>query len=154
MFACMTGPSYSFFRNSGAPVFRSSDQEAASRPGYERMGTTLVSAVAGDDSAVVTNIGDSRAYRWRGGCLRQLSRDDTLIRQLLAVVVLHLMHAVGKCLSAEKLGQGVRLEVVSLPNDENAGHQEHKRKKNAEDRFPFAASLQPRTPFRKPNDPF
>ena len=51
--------------------------------GGVRIGTTFVGLNFAKSSVTMTNIGDSRAYRWRGGCLRQLSRDDTLIRQLL-----------------------------------------------------------------------
>ena len=58
-------------------------QEAASRPGYERMGTTLVSAVAGDDSAVVTNIGDSRGYLITQGGITRISKDHSVVEDMI-----------------------------------------------------------------------
>jgi len=58
-------------------------QEAASRPGYERMGTTLVSAVACDDSAVVTNIGDSRAYLITQGGITRISKDHSVVEDMI-----------------------------------------------------------------------
>lgn len=51
--------------------------------GGVRIGTTFVGLSFAGDTVTMTNIGDSRAYRWRAGLLQQLSRDDTLIRQLL-----------------------------------------------------------------------
>ncbi len=51
--------------------------------GGVRIGTTFVGLCFADGQVTMTNIGDSRAYRWRAGSLQQLSRDDTLIRQLL-----------------------------------------------------------------------
>ena len=52
------------------------------RPEYAGMGTT-VTAVAVEDGYVVANIGDSRAYLYRDGVLTQLTRDDSLIQELL-----------------------------------------------------------------------
>ena len=58
-------------------------QEAASRSGYERMGTTLVSAVAGDDGAVITNIGDSRAYLITQGGITRISKDHSVVEDMI-----------------------------------------------------------------------
>ncbi|MCL1878776.1 MAG: protein phosphatase 2C domain-containing protein [Defluviitaleaceae bacterium] len=45
-----------------------------------RMGSTFAGLYVAEDSAVVTNIGDSRIYLLRGGELRQLSVDHTAAR--------------------------------------------------------------------------
>jgi PPM family protein phosphatase len=44
--------------------------------------TATLAAIVGHDVRIV-HIGDSRAYLFRGGELRQLTRDDTLVQQLL-----------------------------------------------------------------------
>ena len=46
------------------------------------MGTTLT-AVAIDDTYTVANIGDSRAYLLRDGELTQITRDDSLVQELI-----------------------------------------------------------------------
>lgn len=43
------------------------------------MGTTVVGMIVRDDSAGVAHVGDSRAYRYRGGTLEQLTRDHTWV---------------------------------------------------------------------------
>jgi protein phosphatase len=56
-------------------------ERAAADQGLKRMGTTMV-AVAfprGEDTAVVGHVGDSRAYLLRGGALRQLTEDHSLL---------------------------------------------------------------------------
>lgn len=50
---------------------------------YERMGTTLVAAVARDDLAVVCNIGDSRAYRISHNGIEQITRDHSLVETMV-----------------------------------------------------------------------
>lgn len=48
------------------------------------MGTTLVAlAVTSDAAAIVVSIGDSRLYRFRNGRLEQLTRDHTVIADLI-----------------------------------------------------------------------
>lgn len=55
---------------------------AECRPELAGMGTTLT-AVAIEDSFVVANVGNSRTYLYRRGVLEQLTRDDSLIQELL-----------------------------------------------------------------------
>ena len=46
------------------------------------MGTTLTSAFVGDDEVSIGHVGDSRAYRLRGGRLEQLTHDHSLVAEL------------------------------------------------------------------------
>jgi serine/threonine protein phosphatase PrpC len=55
---------------------------ASCRPETAGMSTTLT-AVALHGDFVVANIGDSRTYLLRGGELRQLTRDDSYLQELL-----------------------------------------------------------------------
>lgn len=45
------------------------------------MGTTLVMAIVYHGEVVLGHAGDSRAYRWRGGKLQQLTRDHSLLQE-------------------------------------------------------------------------
>ena len=47
------------------------------------MGTTLVSAVAGEKGAVVCNVGDSRAYLIRGGEITRITHDHSVVQTLV-----------------------------------------------------------------------
>ena len=47
------------------------------------MTTTLVACVVGGGSAFVVHVGDSRAYVYRKGELRQLTEDHTMVNQLV-----------------------------------------------------------------------
>ena len=55
---------------------------ADARPQLRGMSTTLT-AVAIDEDYVVANIGDSRTYLLRDGELLQLTRDDSLVQELI-----------------------------------------------------------------------
>jgi PPM family protein phosphatase len=57
---------------------------AESEPQKAGMSTTLTAIALADDGAyVLANIGDSRTYLLRDGRLRQLSRDDSFVQELL-----------------------------------------------------------------------
>ena len=50
---------------------------------YPGAGTTLTIALALDDSLALAHVGDSRAYLFRKGELRQLTRDHSLVARLV-----------------------------------------------------------------------
>ncbi len=50
---------------------------------YHGMGTTLVSAVVSPDSAVVCNVGDSRAYHIGANGITRVTRDHSLVESLI-----------------------------------------------------------------------
>lgn len=54
---------------------------ARSKSAYAGMGTTLVMAALLGDALLVGHAGDSRAYRWRGGVLEQITRDHSLLQE-------------------------------------------------------------------------
>ena len=56
---------------------------AQCNPAYSGMGTTLVLAVPSGGRVLVGHVGDSRAYRLRGGQLQRLTRDHSLLQEQL-----------------------------------------------------------------------
>ena len=58
-------------------------QQGAAIPGFDRMGTTLVSAVAQDEEVLVTNIGDSRAYLITRGGITRISKDHSVVENMI-----------------------------------------------------------------------
>lgn len=56
-------------------------EAARSSPSRQGMGTTLAVALFHADGVAIAHVGDSRIYRLRGGKLRLLTRDDSLLRQ-------------------------------------------------------------------------
>src|SRR5215210_2693003 len=55
-----------------------SDEQAAG------MGTTCTAAYVGESEVTIAHVGDSRAYLWRGGELPRLTRDHSLVGELVA----------------------------------------------------------------------
>jgi protein phosphatase len=58
-------------------------QTAQSQTHCEGMGTTLVAALFYDNKVSVAHVGDSRAYRLRGGEFEQLTLDHSLLQELV-----------------------------------------------------------------------
>src|SRR5262245_8587272 len=52
---------------------------ASGQTDYAGMGTTVVAALLDDQHAVFANVGDSRAYVWRKGTIKRLTRDDSWV---------------------------------------------------------------------------
>ena len=56
---------------------------AANRDGRANTATTATLALVVTDQVSIANVGDSRAYLFRAGVLTQLTRDDTLVADLV-----------------------------------------------------------------------
>ena len=54
---------------------------ANTNPRYVGMGTTLVLGVFREEGLLLGHVGDSRAYRLRGGQLKQITRDHSLLQE-------------------------------------------------------------------------
>jgi protein phosphatase len=57
---------------------------AESQPQCQGMGTTVVACLLHDGRMHVAHVGDSRLYRLRGGTLTQITRDHSLVEDLIA----------------------------------------------------------------------
>ena len=58
-------------------------QYSLENPEYKGMGTTLVSVIASAETALVSNIGDSRAYLFHKGKLTQITHDHSVVESLV-----------------------------------------------------------------------
>jgi protein phosphatase len=56
---------------------------ARAKPELAGMGTTLVALLAGESRIALAHVGDSRAYLIRGGRIRQLTDDHSLVAELV-----------------------------------------------------------------------
>jgi len=87
------------------------------RAEYAGMGTTLVAALFNEDRVWVGHVGDSRAYRLRGGRLEQLSRDHSLLQEQIDAGLLtpeEAVYSMNRNLVTRAVGvePDVELEVV------------------------------------------
>lgn len=57
--------------------------EVRQREEYQGMGTTLVAAVSYQEGVVVSNVGDSRAYLINAQGIRRISKDHSLVEELV-----------------------------------------------------------------------
>jgi protein phosphatase len=67
-------------------VYRSNKiiyQTAQSQTHCEGMGTTIVACLFYDDKVSIAHVGDSRAYRLRGGQFEQMTLDHSLLQELV-----------------------------------------------------------------------
>jgi protein phosphatase len=89
-------------------------REAREQPIYARMGTTATLGAVVARSFVCAQVGDSRAYLFRGGQLTQLTRDQTLLELLRQNATLgdRLDDAVGGHVILQAVGSSPRLEVA------------------------------------------
>jgi serine/threonine protein phosphatase PrpC len=59
-------------------------QVSQSQPQCAGMGTTVVACLFHDDRLSIAYVGDSRLYRYRRGVLEQVTRDHSLVEELVA----------------------------------------------------------------------
>lgn len=65
-------------------AWRAVKEHVAATPEHEAMGTTAVVALVRDGHATLANIGDSRAYLLHDGALRRVTRDHSLVAEMVA----------------------------------------------------------------------
>jgi protein phosphatase len=70
-------------RYSVAAANREILETAQAKPELSGMGTTLVALLAGPQRIALAHVGDSRAYLVRGGRIRQLTDDHSLVAELV-----------------------------------------------------------------------
>src|SRR5215212_10752804 len=58
-------------------------QTAKTQPNCDGMGTTVVAGLFFDDKITIAHVGDSRMYRCRDGKLEQVTRDHSLLQELV-----------------------------------------------------------------------
>jgi protein phosphatase len=66
-----------------ATLSRQLREQTQNEPGLDGMGSTVVCALVRGAAAVVGHMGDSRVYRLRGGRLKQLTKDHSLVHLLI-----------------------------------------------------------------------
>jgi protein phosphatase len=57
---------------------------AAADPARSKMACTVVALAVGDQHVSIAHAGDARAYRWREGQLTRLTRDHSLLAEMMA----------------------------------------------------------------------
>jgi protein phosphatase len=92
-------------------------QESLAHPERHGMGTTCTAVLVVDRVAIVAHVGDSRAYLIRGSTIRQLTRDHSLVAQL--VELRHLTPEQARVdprrnVVTRSLGVGAQLEVDTM----------------------------------------
>ena len=66
------------FEEANAAIFA-----RAQDPSNKGMGTTAIAALIAGDRLIAGHVGDSRLYRYRGGALEQLTRDHSMLQDLI-----------------------------------------------------------------------
>ena len=67
----------------GSLANRAIQTVAGESPEYGGMGTTLVSAITYEDGAVITNVGDSRAYHISAAGITRVTTDHSLVQSMV-----------------------------------------------------------------------
>ncbi len=77
-------PSQDLMKAALIDVNRAVFTEQTSHKEYSGMGTTLTVLWEGDNEVFIGHIGDSRAYLLRDGSLKQITRDHSLVQEMLS----------------------------------------------------------------------
>ena len=88
-------------------------QTAKTNPQHKDMGTTLTAAFLHGRNARVAQVGDSRAYLFRGGNLTQLTRDQTVFNTLREEERQALRDTPFENMLLQAVGAMAKLEVVT-----------------------------------------
>jgi PPM family protein phosphatase len=89
-------------------------QKASSSARYRQMGTTLTMLYREGDTVYVAHVGDSRAYLFRDGTLRRITRDHSLVAALVEdgeITEEEAMYHPQRNIILRALGLGAQVEV-------------------------------------------
>ena len=90
--------------------------EGEANPQRRGMGTTLTAVWMAQDHAIIAQVGDSRAYLFRAGHLKQVTKDQSLVGKLIEDGIITEEEAeriAGKNIILQALGSEEPLEVVA-----------------------------------------
>jgi serine/threonine protein phosphatase PrpC len=101
-------------------------QEGETNPELQGMGTTLTLAYAVRTQLFVSHVGDSRAYLFRAGTLRQLTHDHTVVADMVRRGELRpeqasqhrLRHVITNVVGGRELGVHAEAHVVDLESQD------------------------------------
>lgn len=99
--------------------------QATERPSLRGMGTTLTALIAAESHGRIVHVGDSRAYRRRGGQLAQLTEDHTLVQELVQRNHLSpddasehpMRHVLARTLGGQRSVEAQILDISLRPDD-------------------------------------
>ncbi|MCB0343816.1 MAG: cyclic nucleotide-binding domain-containing protein [Bdellovibrionales bacterium] len=99
--------------------------EAEKNPELKGMGTTLTMLVVGSTTGVLAHVGDSRAYVIRSGVVHQLSKDHTVVQEMIDKGILPLetaaespfSHILSRAVGTQPLTQVDTLAIDILQDD-------------------------------------
>ena len=89
-------------------------EAAASNPSWQGMGTTIVGVLVRDDRAGIAHAGDSRLYLLRGGQLKQITGDHSLVAEQVRQGIItaeDARNSTRKNVITRALGQWQELEI-------------------------------------------
>ena len=101
-------------------------EQGTEHPELRGMGTTLTMAYSSDSQLFVVHVGDSRCYLQRDGQLYRLTRDHTLVEEMIRHHALtpeqaarhYLRHVITNCVGGDHVGLHVEAHRVELaPGD-------------------------------------
>lgn len=100
-------------------------EKAEQTPELKGMGTTLTMLVVGRTTGVLAHVGDSRAYVVRGGVVHQLSKDHTVVQEMIDKGILPadnaedspFAHVLSRAVGTQPLTQVDTLAIDILQND-------------------------------------
>jgi serine/threonine protein phosphatase PrpC len=108
----------------GKRIHQSLIEQAQGTPELDGMGSTITGVMLIGNDAFIGHVGDSRAYLFRGGSLRQVTRDHTQAQQLVDAGIYasvadaprSMRHTLVNCLGGNE--HDVRVETHRVPLEE------------------------------------
>lgn len=100
-------------------------ERAKAEPEYEGMGTTVVAVIVSGKDAYISHVGDSRLYLYRDNALQQITRDHSVVQEMIESGQLTeeqarthpRKHFITRALGVSAMEEGEYDEIELAPND-------------------------------------